>query len=223
MAADRREIKLTNQSSWCMDRVLMNVNVFRSSPSSLGLHAGLCIWYRCRKVSIDRSMADEEDLCLCSQDLTYAEGGHNWRSIIFSLLVIGFVIAGIVTAIYLLGWVSFLSSSLSLFPLSLDFLPVVFPMDTPFIQIHEINPAGSDPRFFFLSSRSFYINGCEGKSTWKYHWENFFKWDYYFLFLLFLSINEVASFNFNLNFLELWFYYSIIKRKIARWKMSGAN
>ncbi|KOX73168.1 hypothetical protein WN51_14655, partial [Melipona quadrifasciata] len=31
------------------------------------------------------------------------EGGHNWRSIIFSLLVIGFVIAGIVTAIYLLG------------------------------------------------------------------------------------------------------------------------
>lgn len=52
---------------------------------------------------IDRSIADEEDLCLCSQDLTYAEGGHNWRSIIFSLLVIGFVIAGIVTAIYLLG------------------------------------------------------------------------------------------------------------------------
>ncbi|KAI4504853.1 hypothetical protein M0802_000403 [Mischocyttarus mexicanus] len=38
-------------------------------------------------------------------DLTYAEGGHNWRSIIFSLLVIGFVIAGIVTAIYLLGYV----------------------------------------------------------------------------------------------------------------------
>ncbi|KAK1119958.1 hypothetical protein K0M31_012687 [Melipona bicolor] len=41
----------------------------------------------------------------CSQDLTYGEGGHNWRSIIFSLLVIGFVIAGIVTAIYLLGYV----------------------------------------------------------------------------------------------------------------------
>jgi len=41
--------------------------------------------------------------CLLPQDLTYAEGGHNWRSIIFSLLVIGFVIAGIVTAIYLLG------------------------------------------------------------------------------------------------------------------------
>ncbi|KAL2736924.1 dipeptidyl aminopeptidase-like protein 6 isoform X1 [Vespula squamosa] len=38
-------------------------------------------------------------------DLTYAEGGHNWRSIVFSLLVIGFVIAGIVTAIYLLGYV----------------------------------------------------------------------------------------------------------------------
>lgn len=29
--------------------------------------------------------------------------GHNWKSIIFSLLVIGFVIAGIVTAIYLFG------------------------------------------------------------------------------------------------------------------------
>ncbi|XP_046816515.1 dipeptidyl aminopeptidase-like protein 6 isoform X6 [Vespa velutina] len=39
------------------------------------------------------------------EDLTYAEGGHNWRSIVFSLLVIGFVIAGIVTAIYLLGYV----------------------------------------------------------------------------------------------------------------------
>lgn len=36
------------------------------------------------------------------QDL-YGSEGHNWRSIIFSLLVIGFVIAGIVTAIYLLG------------------------------------------------------------------------------------------------------------------------
>nr|XP_029728882.1 dipeptidyl peptidase 4-like isoform X2 [Aedes albopictus] len=31
--------------------------------------------------------------------------GHNWRSIVFSLLVIGFVISGIVTAIYLLGYV----------------------------------------------------------------------------------------------------------------------
>jgi len=41
--------------------------------------------------------------CLLPQDLTYGDGGHNWRSIIFSLLVIGFVIAGIVTAIYLLG------------------------------------------------------------------------------------------------------------------------
>ncbi|XP_066594146.1 inactive dipeptidyl peptidase 10 isoform X2 [Prorops nasuta] len=40
-----------------------------------------------------------------AQDLTYGEGGHNWRSIVFSLLVIGFVIAGIVTAIYLLGYV----------------------------------------------------------------------------------------------------------------------
>ncbi|XP_043287837.1 inactive dipeptidyl peptidase 10 isoform X2 [Venturia canescens] len=40
-----------------------------------------------------------------AQDLTYGEGGHNWRSIIFSLLVIGLVIAGIVTAIYLLGYV----------------------------------------------------------------------------------------------------------------------
>ncbi|KAK0093108.1 hypothetical protein PV326_014278 [Microctonus aethiopoides] len=39
-----------------------------------------------------------------SEDL-YGDSGHNWRSIIFSLLVIGFVIAGIVTAIYLLGYV----------------------------------------------------------------------------------------------------------------------
>ncbi|CAH2238065.1 jg18449 [Pararge aegeria aegeria] len=38
------------------------------------------------------------------QDL-YPGDGHNWRSIIFSLMVIGFVIAGIVTAIYLLGYV----------------------------------------------------------------------------------------------------------------------
>lgn len=36
------------------------------------------------------------------QDL-YGSDGHNWRSIIFSLLVIGFVITGIVIAIYLLG------------------------------------------------------------------------------------------------------------------------
>lgn len=35
----------------------------------------------------------------------HAEEGHNWRSIIFSLLVIAVVIAGIVTAIYLLGYV----------------------------------------------------------------------------------------------------------------------
>lgn len=40
------------------------------------------------------------------QDLDLDEG-HNWRSIIFSLLVISFVIAGIITAIYLLGLVSF--------------------------------------------------------------------------------------------------------------------
>ena len=33
----------------------------------------------------------------------YGSEGHNWRSIIFSLFVIGTVIAGIVTAIYLLG------------------------------------------------------------------------------------------------------------------------
>ncbi|XP_031617317.1 inactive dipeptidyl peptidase 10 isoform X1 [Contarinia nasturtii] len=37
-------------------------------------------------------------------ELDYGET-HNWKSIIFSLLVIGFVIAGIVTAIYLLGYV----------------------------------------------------------------------------------------------------------------------
>ena len=61
--------------------------------------------------------------------------------------------------------VSILSLLLPLSSLSLDFLPVVFPMDTAFIQIHEINPAGSNSRFFFLSSRSLYINGCEGKST----------------------------------------------------------
>ncbi|XP_043064293.1 dipeptidyl aminopeptidase-like protein 6 isoform X2 [Drosophila ficusphila] len=38
------------------------------------------------------------------QDIDLDEG-HNWRSIIFSLIVISFVIAGIITAIYLLGYV----------------------------------------------------------------------------------------------------------------------
>ncbi|XP_055628528.1 inactive dipeptidyl peptidase 10 isoform X2 [Toxorhynchites rutilus septentrionalis] len=38
------------------------------------------------------------------QDL-FAPEGHNWKSIVFSLLVIGFVISGIITAIYLLGYV----------------------------------------------------------------------------------------------------------------------
>ncbi|XP_013180978.1 PREDICTED: inactive dipeptidyl peptidase 10 [Papilio xuthus] len=45
----------------------------------------------------DPKSAKEEDL--------YPGDGHNWRSIIFSLMVISFVIAGIVTAIYLLGYV----------------------------------------------------------------------------------------------------------------------
>lgn len=36
-------------------------------------------------------------------ELAYGPEGHNWRSIIFSLLVINLVISGIVTAIYLLG------------------------------------------------------------------------------------------------------------------------
>lgn len=36
------------------------------------------------------------------QDDEYDES-HNWKSIVLSLLVISFVIAGIVTAIYLLG------------------------------------------------------------------------------------------------------------------------
>lgn len=40
-----------------------------------------------------------------AEELAYESESHNWRSIIFSLLVIGFVIAGIVTAIYLLGYV----------------------------------------------------------------------------------------------------------------------
>nr|CAD7396637.1 unnamed protein product [Timema cristinae] len=40
-------------------------------------------------------------------DLVYpgASEGHNWRSIVLSLMVIGLVIAGILTAIYLLGYV----------------------------------------------------------------------------------------------------------------------
>ncbi|KAJ6649253.1 Inactive dipeptidyl peptidase 10 [Pseudolycoriella hygida] len=38
------------------------------------------------------------------EDLEYDES-HNWKSIVLSLLVISFVIAGIVTAIYLLGYV----------------------------------------------------------------------------------------------------------------------
>jgi hypothetical protein len=37
--------------------------------------------------------------------LAGANDSHNWRSIVLSLLVIGFVIAGILTAIYLLGYV----------------------------------------------------------------------------------------------------------------------
>jgi len=32
-----------------------------------------------------------------------SDEGHNWRSIILSLIVISFVIAGVITAIYLLG------------------------------------------------------------------------------------------------------------------------
>lgn len=40
------------------------------------------------------------------QELAYhGDEGHNWWSIIFSLLVIGLVITGIVIAIYLLGYV----------------------------------------------------------------------------------------------------------------------
>ncbi|KAI5634704.1 inactive dipeptidyl peptidase 10 [Phthorimaea operculella] len=46
--------------------------------------------------------AAKEDVS--SVDL-YPGDGHNWRSIILSLMVIGFVISGIVTAIYLLGYV----------------------------------------------------------------------------------------------------------------------
>ncbi|XP_063236972.1 inactive dipeptidyl peptidase 10 [Bacillus rossius redtenbacheri] len=42
-----------------------------------------------------------------AEDLVYpgASGGHNWRSIVLSLAVIGLVIAGILMAIYLLGYV----------------------------------------------------------------------------------------------------------------------
>jgi len=45
--------------------------------------------------------------CLPAQDLVLAgaNDSHNWRSIVLSLLVIGFVIVGILTAIYLLGYV----------------------------------------------------------------------------------------------------------------------
>lgn len=39
------------------------------------------------------------------QDLGYPSEGHNWRSIILSLFTISVVIAGIATAIYILGWV----------------------------------------------------------------------------------------------------------------------
>ncbi|XP_063529706.1 inactive dipeptidyl peptidase 10 isoform X2 [Cydia strobilella] len=45
----------------------------------------------------DPKSAKEEEL--------YPGDGHNWKSIIFSLMVISCVIAGIVTAIYLLGYV----------------------------------------------------------------------------------------------------------------------
>ncbi|XP_017776617.1 PREDICTED: uncharacterized protein LOC108562715, partial [Nicrophorus vespilloides] len=44
-------------------------------------------------------VGSEEELAL------HGDEGHNWWSIIFSLLVIGLVIAGIITAIYLLGYV----------------------------------------------------------------------------------------------------------------------
>lgn len=45
----------------------------------------------------DPKQKDEQDL--------FASEGHNWKSIVFSLLVIGFVISGIITAIYFLGYV----------------------------------------------------------------------------------------------------------------------
>ncbi|XP_023299933.1 prolyl endopeptidase FAP isoform X2 [Lucilia cuprina] len=45
-----------------------------------------------------------QDSKIKDPDLDLDEG-HNWRSIVFSLLVISFVIAGIITAIYLLGYV----------------------------------------------------------------------------------------------------------------------
>jgi len=70
------------------------------------LYIRLCtIVRRPINLAADQSTDNYVRGCLLPQDLTYADGGHNWRSIIFSLLVIGFVIAGIVTAIYLLGWV----------------------------------------------------------------------------------------------------------------------
>lgn len=45
----------------------------------------------------DPKQKDEQDLL--------ASESHNWKSIVFSLLVIGFVISGIITAIYFLGYV----------------------------------------------------------------------------------------------------------------------
>lgn len=43
---------------------------------------------------------------LLIQELAYhGDEGHNWWSIIFSLLVIGLVVFGIVLAIYLVGYV----------------------------------------------------------------------------------------------------------------------
>lgn len=38
-------------------------------------------------------------------DFAYGSESHNWRSIIFALLVINFVIGGIVTTISLIGYV----------------------------------------------------------------------------------------------------------------------
>lgn len=55
------------------------------------------------QVADPRSKKDQDE----PEELLYpgSGDGHNWRSIIFSLLVIGLVISGIVTAIYLLGYV----------------------------------------------------------------------------------------------------------------------
>lgn len=45
-------------------------------------------------------------MCYCLQDVaSLADDGYNWRSIIVSLFVIALIIAGIVTAVYLLGYV----------------------------------------------------------------------------------------------------------------------